>query len=129
MNRPLQIFTTPSGDELVVLTRADYELLVELAGQGEEDEDAELIAIANARMADSASASRLPAEVSRLLLSGMSVLKALRQWRDIGQVKLAYDIGTSQGFISDLENGRRTMTAEVRSRLASALDVPEGWLY
>jgi ribosome-binding protein aMBF1 (putative translation factor) len=128
MNKPIQTFTTPSGDELVVLTKADYELLVELAGQGEEDEDAELVAIADARMADSANASRLPAEVSRLLLSGMSLLKALRQWRDIGQVKLAHDIGTSQGFISDLENGRRTMTAEVRSRLASALDVPEGWL-
>jgi hypothetical protein len=128
MNKPLQTFTTPSGDELVVLTRADYELLVELAGQGEEDEDAELIAIADARMSDPAGASRLPAEVSRLLLGGMSVLKALRQWRDIGQVRLAHEIGTSQGFVSDLENGRRTVTAEVRARLASALDVPESWL-
>jgi len=128
MNKPLQSFTTPSGDELVVLTRADYERLVELAGQGEDAEDAELIAIANARMADIEGAAPLPAEVSRLLLSGMSVLKALRQWRDVGQVKLASDIGTSQGFISDLESGRRAMTADIRSRLAAALDVPESWV-
>jgi len=128
MNKPLQTFTTPSGDELVVLTRADYELLVDLAGHGEEDEDAELIAIADARMADDAGRASLPPEVSRLLLSGMSLLKALRQWRNVGQVKLADDIGTSQGFISDLESGRRTMTAEVRARLATALDVPESWL-
>jgi len=128
MNKPVQTFTTPSGDELVVLTKADYELLMELAGHGEDEEDAELIAIANARMADAADAEQLPAEVSRLLLGGMSVLKALRQWRDIGQVKLADDIGTSQGFISDLESGRRAMTGEVRSRLAAALDVRESWL-
>ncbi|MDP3315315.1 MAG: helix-turn-helix domain-containing protein [Devosia sp.] len=128
MNKPLQTFTTPSGDELVVLTRADYEQLVELAAQSDDDEDAELIGIADARMASAEERASLPAEVSRLLLGGMSVLKALRQWRDVGQVKLADDIGSSQGFISDLESGRRAMTPEVRSRLAAALDVPESWL-
>lgn len=128
MNKPLQTFRTPSGDDLVVLTKADYDRLVELAGRGEEDEDAELIAIANARMNDAASSEQLPVEVSRLLLGGMGLLRALRQWRDVGQVKLAYDIGTSQGFISDLESGRRTMTDDVRIRLAKALDVPEYWL-
>ena len=128
MNKPLQTFMTPSGDELVVLTRADYDDLVERATSSDDDEDAELIAIANARMSDPASSDRLPVEVSRLLLGGMSLLKAVRQWRDIGQVKLAHDIGTSQGFISDLESGRRSMTDEVRVRLAKALEVPEHWL-
>jgi transcriptional regulator with XRE-family HTH domain len=62
------------------------------------------------------------------MLAGASTLKALRQWRDVGQVKLAFDIGTSQGFVSDLENGRRSMTDEVRKRIAKALDVPVEWL-
>lgn len=128
MNKPFQMFTTPSGEEFVILPRADYEALVERANDDEEAEDAELIALADARMADATNSDRLPVEVSRLLLGGMSLLKALRQWRDIGQVKLAYDIETSQGFISDLESGRRAMTAEVRTRLAKALDVPEHWL-
>ncbi|MEO6013790.1 MAG: helix-turn-helix transcriptional regulator [Devosia sp.] len=128
MNKPLQTFTAPSGDQLVVLTRADYDELVQRASVSEEDEDAELIAIANARMADPAASARLPAEISRLLLSGASLLKALRLWKDVGQVKLAHDIGTSQGFISDLENGRRPMTEEVRGRIAQALDVPGDWL-
>ena len=128
MSIPLHTFVTPSGDELVVLTRADYDALVLLANSNEEDEDAKLIGLADARLADPASAERLPAEVSRLLLGGMSRLKAFRLWRDIGQVKLADDIGTSQGFISDLESGRRAMTDEVRGRLATALDVPVHWL-
>lgn len=128
MTKPLQTFTTPAGDELVVLTRADYELLLEQAAANDDEEDAELIALADARMADPTISERLPADVSRLLLSGASLLKALREWRQIGQVRLAAEVGTSQGFISDLENGRRTMTADVRSRLASALDIPEHWL-
>jgi ribosome-binding protein aMBF1 (putative translation factor) len=128
MTKPLQTFTTPAGDELVVLTRADYELLLEQAAANDDEEDAELIALADARMADPTISEKLPADVSRLLLSGASLLKALREWRQIGQVRLADEVGTSQGFISDLENGRRTMTTDVRSRLASALDIPEHWL-
>jgi hypothetical protein len=69
-------------------------------------EDAEFIAIADAGMADAKMSARLPAEVSRLILSGASLLKALRQWRDVGQANPASDTGTSQGFIADLENGR-----------------------
>jgi hypothetical protein len=128
MNKPIQTFTTPSGDRLVVLAEADYEELVQLASESEAEEDAELIAIADAIMADPQASAILPAEVSRLMLAGASTLKALRQWRDIGQVKLAFDTGTSQGFISDLENGRRTMTEDVRARIAKSLDVPVNWL-
>ena len=128
MNKPIHTFMTPSGDRLVVLTEADYEELVQLASESEAEEDAELVAIANAIVADPLASSRLPAEVSRLMLAGASTLKALRQWRDVGQVKLAFDIGTSQGFVSDLENGRRSMTDEVRKRIAKALDVPVEWL-
>jgi antitoxin component HigA of HigAB toxin-antitoxin module len=128
MNKPVQTLTTPSGERLVVLTEADYKELVRLANESEADEDAELIAIANARMADPKGSARLPAEVSRLMLGGASTLKALRQWRDVGQTKLATDIGTSQGFVSDLENGRRSMTADMRKKIAKSLAIPVAWL-
>lgn len=128
MTTPVQTFTTPSGDELVLLTKADYEALLDRAAANDDDEDSELIAIADARMQNPASSERLPVEVSRLLLSGTSLLKALREWRELGQLRLADQIGTSQGFISDLESGRRAMTDEVRRKLAGALDVPESWL-
>jgi hypothetical protein len=128
VNKPIQTLTTPNGERLVVLTEADYEELVRLASESQAEEDAELIAIANARMADPRGSQRLPAEVSRLMLGGASLLKALRLWRDVGQTKLAFDVGTSQGFISDLENGRRAMTEEVRTRIAKSLDIPADWL-
>jgi len=62
------------------------------------------------------------------VLRGDSRLKALRQWRDVGQVHLAFKTDISQGFLSDLENGKRNMTAEMKRRIAEALDIPETWL-
>lgn len=119
-----QTITSPSGEELVVLPRAEYDRLVQLAADAEED--AADIAIYDARKAEAS--PTLPAEVTMAMLRGDSRLRAIRTWKDVGQVKLAYDIGTSQGFISDLENGRRSLTEDVRKRIAKALDVPEAWL-
>jgi antitoxin component HigA of HigAB toxin-antitoxin module len=120
----LQTIKTPNGDELVVLPRAEYEKLVRLAADAEED--AADVAIYDARKVQRG--SPLPAEVTMAMLRGDSRLKALRSWKDVGQVKLASDIGTSQGFISDIENGRRALTEEVRKRIAKSLGVPEEWL-
>lgn len=119
-----QTITTPNGEELVVLTRADYDALVSRAAEA--DEDAADVAIYDARKAEGS--PQLPSEVTLSMLKGCSRLKSIRMWRDVGQVKLAEDIGTSQGFISDLEHGRRGLTDDVRARIAKALDVPESWL-
>ncbi len=119
-----QTITTPGGEELVVLPRAEYERLARLAAEAEED--AADVAIYDARKARKSPA--LPAEVTMAILKGDSRLKALRLWRDVGQVRLANDIGTSQGFISDIESGRRALTDDVRRRIAKALEVPESWL-
>src|SRR3569833_2897603 len=115
---------TPGGEELVVLPRAEYEALVERAAEA--DEDAFDVAIYDARRAEASPV--LPADVSMAMLRGESRLRALRQWRDVGQVQLAYKTEISQGFLSDLENGKRNMTAEMRRRIAKVLEVPEDWL-
>ncbi|HVY52221.1 MAG TPA: helix-turn-helix transcriptional regulator [Devosia sp.] len=122
----IQTFTTPGGEEMVILPRSEYDALVEAAEEGAED--AADIAAYDAAVADQAGREPLPFELSQLILKGNGLLKSIRLWRDIGQVKLAYDIGTSQGFISDLENHRRKITPEIAARLAKALDVPEHWL-
>ncbi|MDP1730863.1 MAG: helix-turn-helix transcriptional regulator [Devosia sp.] len=121
-----QFFRTPNGEEMVVLSRADYENLVQIAEEAAED--AADIAAFDAAIANPQGLEPLPFEVSQDILKGAGLLKAIRLWRDVGQVKLAHDIGTSQGFISDLESGRRKMTEEVALRLAEALDVPKHWL-
>jgi DNA-binding XRE family transcriptional regulator len=123
-----QTITSPSGDELVVLPRSDYEALV--AAAAGRDEDAEDIAIYGRRQAELAAGvdARLPPEVSARLLKGESLLKALRNWRDETQMHLAFKTGIAQGYLSDLESGRRKGTAETLKMIAQALDVPAQWL-
>jgi Helix-turn-helix len=122
-----QIIRTPSGEELVVLPRAEYEALLERADR--EAEDADDVAIYDARKAELAAGGVvLPPEVSAALLRGESRLKAIRTWRDATQVQLSVSTQIGQGYLSDLESGRRTGTPETIAKLAQALQVPVEWL-
>jgi DNA-binding XRE family transcriptional regulator len=126
MSEP-QIIRTPSGEELVVLPRAEYEAFLERADH--EAEDADDVAIYDARKAELAAGGVvLPPEVSAAILRGESRLKAIRNWRDETQLHLNFITGISQGYLSDLESGRRTGTLETITKLAQALNVPVEWL-
>ena len=122
-----QIIRTPGGEELVVLPRAEYEALLERANHEAEDDDD--VAIYDARKAElAAGGAVLPPEVSAAILRGESRLKALRNWRDQTQLHLSFKTRIGQGYLSDLESGRRTGTPETIKKLAEALDVPVAWL-
>jgi Helix-turn-helix len=122
-----QIITTPSGEELVVLPRADYEALLERADH--DSEDAEDIAIYDARKAELAAGGVvLPDAVSAAMLRGESRLKAIRKWRDLTQLHVSMRTDIGQGYLSDLESGRRTGPPETIAKLARVLDVPMEWL-
>ncbi|HLJ63487.1 MAG TPA: helix-turn-helix transcriptional regulator [Stellaceae bacterium] len=126
MNGP-QIIRTPSGEELVVLPRAEYEALLDRAGEGAEDADD--IAIYDARKAELAAGGVvLPPEVGAAILRGESRLKAIRNWRGQTQHSLSFKTDMAQGYLSDLENGRRSGTLETMAKLARALDIPVEWL-
>lgn len=125
--RSPQIIRTPDGEELVVLPRADYEALVERADH--EAEDAEDVAIYDARKAElAAGGGILPPEVSAAILRGDSRLKAIRNWRGETQLRLTFKTGIAQGYLSDLENGRRRGTSDTITKLAQALNVPAEWI-
>ena len=122
-----QFIRTPGGEELVVLSRADYDALLTRSDYDAEDEDD--IAIYDARKAELAAGSvALPPEVSAAILRGESRLRAIRGWRDETQLHLASKTGIGQGYLSDLESGRRIGTSETIAKLAEALDVPVDWL-
>lgn len=125
-----QFITTPSGEELVVIPRAEYDALVARADAVVDGEDAADIAMYDARKAELASDTQpvLPAEVSALMLRGASLPAALRKWRGMSQQTVAARIGTAQGFISDLESGRRRAAANTAHALADVYDVPREWL-
>ena len=122
-----QIIRTPGGEELVVLLRADYEALLDRADH--EAEDASDVAIYDARKAElGAGGVSLPQEVSAAVLRGDSRLKAIRHWRGVTQMHVQLETDISQGYLSDLESGRRKGSPETIASLAQALDVPVEWL-
>ena len=124
----IQIIRTPSGEEMVVLPRTEYDALVAAAEAADEDSDD--VAIYDARKAALASegGGLLPVPVGALLLKGNSRLKAIRLWRDMTQTELAKQAGVGQGYLSDMESGRRPVSGEVLQALAKRLNVPPEWI-
>lgn len=123
-----QFFKTPNGEEMVVLSRADFDAMIDKLSDIEEDAADLAIAIQRKADLDSGKDERLPEPVSAALLRGDSLLKALRNWRDMTQMHIAHRTGLGQGYISDLEAGRRKGTPETLAAIAKALDVPTDWL-
>jgi len=88
-------------------------------------QDAEDVAIYDARKAPLAT---LPADLSAIIPASDSFLQALRKWRGKTQVAVAEAVGIQQGYLSDLESGRRHGAPDTLERLARVLDVPLDWI-
>ena len=116
------------GMELVILTRAEFDKLAALAAEAEED--AADMAMYDARRSDLVGGrdSVLPADVCAMMLRGDRLLKALRKWRDMTQAQLATRTGLAQGYLSDLESGRRKGAKESMDLIAKALEIDPSWL-
>jgi DNA-binding XRE family transcriptional regulator len=124
----VQIVTSPLGEEMVILPRAEYEALISaLDGVDEDEAD---VALYDARKAELEREPQnvFPPELSMLVLRGNSRLKAIRLWRSMKQSDLAKASGIGQGSLSDLESGRRPGSKETLARLAKGLGVDVNWL-
>ncbi len=80
----------------------DYDAAVEAIGCGEE---------------------LIPSEVVYALLDGANPIRVWREYRGSSQGALAAAVGISPSYLSQLESGKRTGTAEVLSAIARALNV------
>lgn len=121
-----QFIKSPSGEEMVVIARDEYEALVRAAEEAAED--AEDVAIYDARKRELAAEKPLPAEISLALLEGKSRLRALREWRGISLEELASRSGLPQGRISEVEMRRRPASADLAGPIAQALKIPVAWI-
>ena len=45
------------------------------------------------------------------------------------QTELARQAGVGQGYLSDMESGRRPVSGDVLQALAAQLNVPPEWIY
>jgi len=109
--------------EVAILPRAEYEQLVARAAEADED-TATARLVAQARKAVASGAPLIPLEVAERIADGESPIRVIREWRDVTQLNLSHKANIGQGYISDLENGRRKGTAAALRAIAKALDVP-----
>lgn len=123
-----QTIRAPSGEELIVLTRAEFDALI--AAVADQIEDADDIAVFDERLAalEAGKDARLPAEVTAAMLSGDSLLRALRRWKGLTQADLAERTSLAQGYISDLETRRKIGTDETMQAIAVALEIDPAWI-
>jgi DNA-binding XRE family transcriptional regulator len=65
----------------------------------------------------------IPAEVAYALAEGESPIRAWREYRELTQRQLARVAEISVPYLSQLESGKRTGSAEVLAAIARGLDV------
>jgi DNA-binding XRE family transcriptional regulator len=108
-----QYFTTPAGEEMAVLPRAEFDALTE--------------AVDHARAVADYHAGRMPGlspEQTREFIAARSPLSFWRKYRGLTQSALAAQVDITQNYLSDVENGKRSGPVELWLKLSRALDVP-----
>ena len=114
--------TTPNG-EVAILPRADYERLKKLADEAMEDAGTARL-VARARKDVAGGTPLLPKETVDRLANGENPIRVLREFRGQTQLKFAASIGIAQGYLSDLESGKRKGPLALHQKIARALNVP-----
>jgi DNA-binding XRE family transcriptional regulator len=120
----VQFIHTPVGDDLAVLPRSDYDRLVALAAEAQEDAGASRIVRNSIRALKEGREVVLPKAVVDRLANGDNPVRVIREWRDMIQGELAVAVGISQNYLSEIETGRRRGPAELQKKFARALGVP-----
>ncbi|WP_413206798.1 helix-turn-helix domain-containing protein [Rhodospirillum sp. A1_3_36] len=101
-------------EETVTIAKATYDAMVDRL---EDLED--LLALKEAEKSE-----RLPhAMVKRLLIDGDNPVKVWREHRGLTQSMLSQKSAVRQGYLSEIESGKKTGSVEVYKALARALNV------
>ena len=115
------ITKTPQGDDIVILSRAEYDALT----AGRSDEDRADAAHANRILDDlkSGDETLLTSEQAGRLLDAKTPLSFWRRHRGVTQESLSKSVGVAQGFISEIENGTKTGDVQTLATIARVLKI------
>lgn len=118
----IQIITSPSGEQMVVLSKEEFDLMA----ANQFDEDAETVRIYRESMAaiERGDDIALPEAVWDRLEARESPVRVLRDFRAMTQKELAEAAGISQSYLSEIERGTREGTLSTIKAIAKALAVP-----
>jgi hypothetical protein len=116
-------FKMTNKGEVAILPRKEFEALAARAREAEEDVGTARL-VARARREIAAGMPLVPKEVVDRICAGENALRVVREWRDKTQLYISQKAKIRQGYISDLESGRRKGTTAALKKIADALKVP-----
>ena len=112
-------FKSPNGDEMVVLSRAEYDALVEAAETLSDiaayDRFKEKLAAGEEEL--------IPAEFVYRMLDGENPVRVWRDFRGMTSKELASTAGISAAYLSEIETGKKEGSIAVLKAIAVALKV------
>ncbi|MGJ4892281.1 helix-turn-helix domain-containing protein [Bradyrhizobium sp. HKCCYLRH3099] len=115
----VQKITSPNGEEMVLMSVAEYERLIEAA---EDLRDSE-IAERSRREIEAGTEELLTHGEVTEMLAAKSPLAFWRKKRGLTQAALAKATGVAQGFLSEIEAGQKPGTAATLKKIADALRI------
>ena len=118
----VQFIKTAGGEELAILPKSEYERLVKLLA----DEDvgtARVVRNAREKIASGLEVM-LPKTVVDRLAAHENPIRVLREWRAMTQDELAVAVSITQGYLSDLEAGKRKGPVALHQKISRELGVP-----
>jgi len=118
MNK-VQKITSPNGEEMVLMSVAEYERLIEAA---EDLRDSEIAERSRREIEAGAEELLTHAEVKEML-AAKTPLAFWRKKRGMTQASLANATGVAQGFLSEIEAGQKPGTAATLKKIADALRI------
>ena len=113
-------FTTPNGEELVILSRTDYDALLRQAELAEDLEDLQAVRTYEARLA-AGEEELIPAEFVNRLIDGESPIRVWRDFRGLSGRDLAAACDMSAAYLSEIETGKKEGSLPVLKTIAKAL--------
>ena len=116
-------FKMTNKGEVAILPRKEYEALVAKAQEAAEDVGTARL-VARARKEIAAGMPLIPKEIVDRITAGENALRVLREWRGKTQLYISQKLNIGQGYISDLENGRRKGTTAILKKIADVLNIP-----
>jgi DNA-binding XRE family transcriptional regulator len=124
MGKP-QFVRTDAGEEYVFLPRVEYDRLLKLDAEDKAEEEwaRRVFAETQAKL-DRGEEIFLPDETWTEIETGTHPIEAIRRYRGLTQTALAAQAGITQGFLSEIENRKKTGDVSVLKRIATALKAP-----
>ena len=114
-----QMFKSPSGEEMVILSRVEYDRLLDAAGLA-----SDVVAFDEAvRALESGEEEALPAAFVNAMLEGESLVRLWRKHRGMTLEALAQATGLSRPYLSQIETGKRVGGIDTLTLIALALGV------